>query len=159
MDVNLLIVQQFFPESPPMDLTLADEAKKHGLAMDYLETVEEQFQMLSQLPEAYSIQGLEQSVLETDTLREEIRIMLESYRAGDAARLEELIVNNDAFNTWPKARDTMLMDRNARWVPQIEAYIQQGNVFIAVGLGHLVGDGSVIDRLNKRGHTVRRVAL
>ncbi|MBH25304.1 MAG: hypothetical protein CMH57_12810 [Myxococcales bacterium] len=155
--VNILIVQQLFPKTPPMDMTLLAEAKQQKMALGFLETVDDQFGMLSGLPEAYSIKSLNQAVREGEQLRQEIDAMLSGYRAGDAAGLEALIIENDSFKEWPEARDTMLLDRNARWMTRIEGYVKQGDVFIAVGLGHLLGEGSVVDLLRDKGYTVQRV--
>ena len=54
--------------------------------------------------------------------------------------------------------DRLLIDRNSNWVGWIEQRLDEpGTVFIAVGAGHLAGDGSVQDQLEDRGYTVTRV--
>ena len=51
----------------------------------------------------------------------------------------------------------LLDERNARWVPAIEE-LMADRAFIAVGVSHLVGPGSLPDLLAARGHTVTRIA-
>lgn len=43
-------------------------------------------------------------------------------------------------------------------MPQIEALLRGGErAMVIVGLAHLVGEGSVVDLLEKRGYTVQRL--
>ncbi len=47
--------------------------------------------------------------------------------------------------------------RNTDWVPKLEAFFEQDNVFVAVGAGHLRGERNVIDLLRARGYTITRI--
>jgi uncharacterized protein YbaP (TraB family) len=52
----------------------------------------------------------------------------------------------------------LLTDRNANWAEWIdERMASPGNLFIAVGAGHLAGSGSVQEQLGERGYEVERV--
>lgn len=53
--------------------------------------------------------------------------------------------------------ELILLDRNRRWIPNIAEEIDDGRAFIAVGAGHLVGDGSVVELLQARSYTVRQL--
>jgi uncharacterized protein YbaP (TraB family) len=54
--------------------------------------------------------------------------------------------------------DLMVFQRNARWIPQLEKLFADGDVVVAVGADHLIGDKGVVSLLRKRGFTVTRVA-
>jgi uncharacterized protein YbaP (TraB family) len=58
----------------------------------------------------------------------------------------------------PELRDALLARRNANWAGWVERRMTQpGSVMVAVGAGHLAGDGSVQDMLKRRGYRVTRV--
>jgi hypothetical protein len=53
--------------------------------------------------------------------------------------------------------DLMVFQRNATWIPQLEQLFAKGDVFVAVGADHLIGDRGVVALLRGRGFTVTRV--
>jgi hypothetical protein len=59
----------------------------------------------------------------------------------------------------PAAEEILLLMRNRNWIPTIEAWHQSGGAFVAVGLAHLLGPGSVIELLRTSGSTVTPMRL
>ena len=58
----------------------------------------------------------------------------------------------------PELRAALLTRRNARWASWIDQRMDQpGSVMVAVGAGHLAGDGSVLQALESQGYTVSRI--
>jgi uncharacterized protein YbaP (TraB family) len=53
--------------------------------------------------------------------------------------------------------DLMVFQRNARWIPRLEELFATGDVFVAVGADHLIGDKGVVALLRGRGFTVTRI--
>jgi uncharacterized protein YbaP (TraB family) len=53
--------------------------------------------------------------------------------------------------------DLMVFQRNAKWIPELEPLFAKGNVFVAVGADHLIGDKGVVALLRGRGFTVTRI--
>ena len=53
--------------------------------------------------------------------------------------------------------DQMVYARNADWIPKLEKLFDKGDVFVAVGADHLIGDRGVVSLLTKRGFIVKRV--
>jgi uncharacterized protein YbaP (TraB family) len=72
-----------------------------------------------------------------------------SYEAGDIEVMTALLVV-------PKTEAIMLTGRNQKWLPTIEGYFASGGAFIAVGLGHLLGDNGLVALLQRAGYTVER---
>lgn len=56
----------------------------------------------------------------------------------------------------PRTAEGMLYARNRAWLLKLEAVGPQG-AFVAVGLGHLLGDQGLPMLLAKAGYTVERV--
>ena len=75
--------------------------------------------------------------------------MVAEWIAGDAEGLAA-VMNEDMDSDFGLA-EALLYDRNANWAEWIERRLDTpGTVFIAVGAGHLAGDLSVQDYLEKR---------
>ncbi len=82
--------------------------------------------------------------------------MKAEWLAGDADALGELM--NEEMDD-PALYERLLVNRNRNWVNWIENRLEEpGTVFIAVGAGHLAGEGSVQQILAERGLTAERVA-
>jgi uncharacterized protein YbaP (TraB family) len=50
-----------------------------------------------------------------------------------------------------------VFSRNRDWIPKLEKLFAQGDVFVAVGADHLIGDKGVIKLLEARGFTAKRI--
>jgi uncharacterized protein YbaP (TraB family) len=76
--------------------------------------------------------------------------MATAWHEGDAARFASRM--SESMQDLPELKKVMLDDRNAAWVPKIEAYLDgTETAMILVGSGHLSGSGSLIDLLEKKG--------
>lgn len=80
-----------------------------------------------------------------------------AWRRGNVAALTAQFAQ-DRASAPPGLWDALVTARNERWTGWIvHRMARPGTVFIAVGAGHLVGAGSVIERLRARGMTVSRI--
>ena len=72
----------------------------------------------------------------------------EAYRNQDLEALESFFSSpsNDL------AMETILDDRNERWVPIITEAVQSAPTFIIVGAGHLIGEKGLLSLLKKEGY-------
>jgi len=54
--------------------------------------------------------------------------------------------------------EKLLLQRNRNWINRLEEYLQgEQTVMVIAGVAHMVGPGSVIDLLKKRGYTIRKL--
>jgi hypothetical protein len=127
-----------------MDDALADDARAQGAAVEHLETAEQ----LGALAASVSVADLKQAIAERRTMRCGVADLLAAYRAGDGDALRGEL----AGDTGRKLLD----ERNARWLARLEALLHGGGGFVAVGVDHLVGPGSVPELLAARGWRVVR---
>lgn len=132
---------------PSMDVQLAERARALDKPVDFLETWEEQ---LAALDAAVDIDDLQEAIHARNTMRCDLVRMTNAYNAGDVAVMEALLVV-------PKTAETMLTARNQKWLPQIEKQFAQGGAFVAVGLGHLLGNNGLVAMLRRAGYTVERM--
>ena len=138
------------------DVRILRYAHSHDKPVRYLETMRQQLEYFAEAIQAAPVEGLERVVTglrdEPDAIVENIR----DWRAGNvdatAMRLHAFFEHN------PTARKILLDDRNISWATQIEGMLTNGKTtFVTVGIGHLGGEGSVIDILCMKGWDVRRI--
>lgn len=67
--------------------------------------------------------------------------------------MEELYIKD--LKLYPKLYQTLIVDRNDKWVRNIEGYLNgSGNTMVVVGAAHLVGADGLVNLLRKRGYKV-----
>ena len=139
-----------------VDRYLAERAKKSGKPIAGLETFEFQIGLFDQLPAKEQELMLRQTLQEMDLLEKGAERIVQAWMKGDSASLEELLLA--AMREYPDLYQKLIVDRNRRWLPQIERMIKQGeNPLIAVGAAHLIGKDGIIELLKQRGYTVEQL--
>ncbi len=137
------------PKTESMDVGLARTAKTKQLPVEGLETPEDQIRALDRI---VTIDDLAHAIRTRKTLSCAYTGLLAAYAAGDLAALEPMLVI-------PRTAEAMLWARNRRWLPAIERYVVDGGAFIAVGLGHMIGDQGLPALLAKAGYSVERASV
>ena len=62
----------------------------------------------------------------------------------------------EGFDEYPDLYRPLTVDRNRQWLPHIEQLLDDSEDYlVVVGALHLVGQESVIDLLERKGHKVR----
>ncbi|MEQ8954506.1 MAG: TraB/GumN family protein, partial [Gammaproteobacteria bacterium] len=83
--------------------------------------------------------------------------MLSAWRVGNASELNAMFVT-DMQNEAPEIYQSLLVDRNLKWIPQIEAMLADPDTeLVLVGAAHLVGSDGLLNLLQERGYTVRQL--
>lgn len=73
-----------------------------------------------------------------------------AYRQGDLKVVERLMSEDHEFYT------ALIAERNAKWLPKLDAVLAEGSTFVAVGVGHMTGPSSLIKMLEKKGYVIKR---
>ena len=155
MNLSLLpLLQSGYDPGTGVEMTL--EARAEGKERGALETVEQQVALFDTLPMEAQLSFLDQTVAAVPDVVTSLDAMVAEWLEGDADSLAEML--NSEMND-PALYQRLLVDRNASWAEWIEQRLAEpGNVFIAVGAGHLAGTGSVQDQLAARGIEVTRIS-
>jgi uncharacterized protein len=157
-----LLSQIGLPETAPMDMGLLAHAQNNHKKIVYLEPVQKQVQLFLKWMDA---RALEEMLDDLDGQEQREKDLLAAYIAGDGDKMVQL---SDADRAdWKKSgrsdaeydkmMDEMLYQRNASWIDEIEQMHAQGGGFIAVGAMHLLGKGSVLELLGRRGYKITRI--
>lgn len=124
------------------------------LKREALETVESQLTMFDTMPMATQAAYLASVAEQIDTVSTSMNAMVDAWKVGDAEGLADLM--NAQIDDQAVA-DRLLYTRNREWAKWVKARLDTpGTVFVAVGAGHLAGQNSVQDYLERDGVKVTR---
>ena len=153
--VAIRLQQLGFDHSLGVDRYLAARANSNGKPMSGLETLEYQLGVMDQLSKSDQELLLRQSVGELDLLDQSIQAIVQAWLKGDGSALEPLLLGS--MREYPEIYQKLIVDRNRRWIPQIEKMLgQTGGAMVVVGAAHLVGKDGVVEMLKARGYKVEQ---
>ena len=135
-----------------IDVHYRRKAAQNGMALSMLETAVEQIDYLAGLPMDVQVAQLQETLAEGDTELREVRQIAAAWRAGDTAAIEQILVKG--MKESPAYYQSLVVDRNRRWVPRIESCLATGNCFIVVGAAHMVGSDGLIAMLKQKGYRI-----
>ena len=119
-----------------------------------LETIGEQVAIFANLSDALQELMLRQTLEELDELGPTMQTVFEAWLAGNADLLSETLMAGMKQPEYAELHRTMFLERNVRMADKIEAYLMGTKKhFVVVGSGHLIGEGGIVDLLQKAGHT------
>jgi uncharacterized protein YbaP (TraB family) len=145
-----------FDPNSGVDRYFERRATKAGKPVTGLETAAFQIGLMDQLSASDQESMLRQSLKEMDLLDKGLDQIVRSWAAGDVPALEDLLLN--AMREYPAVHQKIIVDRNRRWLPEIERMIEQGeSTLVVVGAAHLVGKEGVIELLKARGYTLEQM--
>ncbi|NRA62645.1 MAG: TraB/GumN family protein [Psychrobium sp.] len=137
-----------------VDAYFAQRAKKDARAMEYLESVDFQLNLFSNMGAGNEDAFIKISLSQMHEFEAIFRKILPAWRSGDIKTLNELVVE-PIISEDPKSYQSMFVNRNNNWLPKIEAmFNDKDREFVLVGAGHLVGKDSVINLLKAKGYKV-----
>jgi uncharacterized protein len=121
-----------------------------------LETPEQQLGFFDSLPESAQRKFLESIAEDDSNQRAEFDAMIAAWGMGDVRKIA--LTFDDELKLTPELTETLLRKRNANWAAWIvERMKKPGTLFVAVGAGHLAGEGSVEALLTQEKLKVVRV--
>ena len=146
-----------FDPTHGVEAVVTEQARKENDAYDYLESVEYQIKALASLDGPELLAEFDVTLEQFDDLKGFTSRMLTAWRSGDVAAIEDIVIA-DLRETAPDAYESLIVARNRNWVETLTGWLEaEGDYFVAVGAGHLVGPDSVIAMLKDEGWTVERV--
>ncbi len=127
-----------------------------GKTIGQLETNAEQLGVFDTLSEASQREFLD-GVLEDPTeMKDQFADMLTAWSRGDVKGVAKSF--NSDLGKSPELMDALIARRNANWARWVKSRLDKpGTVMVAVGAGHLAGEKSVVNLLEKDGVKVTRV--
>jgi uncharacterized protein YbaP (TraB family) len=152
----LKLMELGFAPEYGIDQHFYERSQAAGKSMQFLETVEEQFDFFDQLSIDEQRQLTEQTLEEIDLVETAFDDMITAWSTGDSDGLEAILMAS--FEAYPQMQKLLLSDRNRNWLPQIEAFLQADEDYLViVGALHLVGPDNVLDLLAQQGYSAEQL--
>jgi uncharacterized protein YbaP (TraB family) len=158
LTLNALALQQAgFEAQLGVDMHFFERGTSQGKRIVAMETIEDQLDVFDGLDPAQQAALLRTTLNDMDKTLEQMDEISSVWASGDVERLAEMMT--ESMGDQPELRERLLYARNRNWIPRIEALLAAGDpAIVIVGLGHMVGEGSVTQLLTDRGYEVERVA-
>ena len=141
-----------------LDMKIAAEAKARGLPVSGLETIEEQLEAMTSVPDAEQVGMLRAGLAYMDRTDDLVETMVQLYldrRIGASwafqlALAAEAGVSEDAFRGF---KEKLIVERNRKMLDRALPQLEKGGAFVAVGAMHLSGPDGLVALLRERGYT------
>jgi uncharacterized protein len=138
-----------------IDKHFYEKARTDGKQIVPLETVEFQLGLFTGLSKEDQELFLKSTLEDIKRFSEIFSDVIQSWKTGDAKKLEALLLK--IMKEHPALYKKLLTDRNRDWLPKVEKLVRDGkSAFVVVGMGHLVGEQSLVDLLRKNGVKVEQ---
>ncbi len=79
-----------------------------------------------------------------------------AYKEQNLSKLEQLL--SEQFEELPNY-ETLMYERRLSWLPKIETAITEGNSFIAIGIGQLLGENGMLQLLQQKGYSLETLNI
>ena len=140
-----------------VDAYFSQLAKKDKKTPEYLETVDFQLDMLANMGLKDEESLIKSSLSQMNDFKAIFSQLISAWRSGNDKQLTKLVID-EMKEQDPETFKTMMIDRNQNWIPHIEQMFNDDDKeFVLVGVGHLVGDKSVINLLEEKGYQISKL--
>ena len=143
--------------SEGVDQFYAQKAQQDDKPKGWLEEPEAQVEMLSNLNDQDSNDVINYTLSDIKDMPKTMNDLRECWRKGDMETMADIELK-DFKQDYPEVYQSLLVERNNLWIPQIEGMLKDDGVeFIMVGAMHLAGPDSLLEKLKINGYTVSRL--
>ncbi|SES37323.1 hypothetical protein SAMN03159406_03770 [Rhizobium sp. NFR03] len=144
-----------------LDQKLAQDAVSQGKTLKGLETIVEQIQALNDLPMAFHVSALVDTLKLGNLVEDAMETTTELYLDGRIATImpmlkaaSQTVEGSDSEQEAVAFEQRIVTDRNHVMATRARESLDTGNVFMAVGALHLPGPEGVVELLRKDGFTL-----
>ena len=138
-----------------IDVHFYGKATIDNKEIGFLEPVDFQFELLGKMNVQDQNAFLGQTLKDLDIAAQMADDMLKYWKKGDADNLYALLFKS--FEDYPQIENRLIGQRNLQWVNKIEEMmVEDKNIIVIVGAGHLIGPGSVVALLKQKGYSVKQ---
>lgn len=141
-----------------LDLHLIHHARATDMTVVGLEEPLEQLAHFEQMPEAEQLQILIDTVCHYSDLQQDFIVMKDLYRARRIGAIYAMVMEDVALMDDPiyqQLLQALVTRRNYTMQAAIQAHLEQGPAFIAIGAMHLPGEEGLLSLLVQDGYQVK----
>ncbi len=143
-----------------LDNAMQTRARDFGLPVYGLETIEEQLALFEGSSDDEQVAYLDSVLRQLDEVEVGFETLLQLYLARDIDGIFDLAIESmDAADSeaWESFQEVFLDQRNINMVDRMQAHLQEGGAFVAIGALHLPGELGVLNLLQSKGYKLTRV--
>ncbi|HPD56375.1 MAG TPA: TraB/GumN family protein [Smithellaceae bacterium] len=134
-----------------VDYYFKEKALQDGKTIGALETAEEQIKFLSLLDAALDARQMMESIEELKMLEEYYTKTVAAWKKGDEEEIDRVYLKR--LKGYPEAYQTIITDRNKRWVKIVETFLGgEENTMVVGGVAHFAGEEGLLNLLRQRGY-------
>ena len=153
---QLQLMKLGFDPSSGVEMQIANHAKGDHKPITGFETMQEQLGLLADMSMPDQVKFLDLTLDEMQEAQSELNDLLGAWRAGSASKLANML--SEEYGQAPALYNTLVADRNRKWVPQIERLLKSDkNYMIIVGTLHIVGRNGLLDLLKADGFSAKQL--
>jgi uncharacterized protein YbaP (TraB family) len=139
-----------------LDKHFYNQAMADGKTVQALETIDYQISRFDEMPLDLQDHLLAETLKSIDTEQTSMSRLIESWRTGDAAAVERIVLKD--LQQEPQLNQRLLVERNRNWLPKLEAlFAQRTRAMVVVGAAHLVGPDGLVAMFRARGYKVEQL--
>lgn len=148
---------------PFLDMKLAKDGLAAGKEVKGVETLAEQMEVVASLPMSFHVKSLVGTVKYPQYAADMMETTLQLYLQGEiglvfpAGTYFAPEMSAADFQDMALFEEKLITMRNHNMANRGEPILARGNVFMAVGALHLIGDEGLVELLRKKGYTVTAV--
>ena len=140
-----------------VDLFVQRRAAADGKPLLFLESVDEQLDILASMGGGEEDAAVRRSLADSRRLASFWKEMLAAWRVGDLDKLNQLTAK-PMRRDLPRTFAALVTRRNIAWLERLDRLLADAPTeFVVVGALHLVGEGGLLDMLAARGCRVSRL--
>lgn len=153
---SLALLREGYDSANGIDLHFFRRAQEQEKRVVGLETAREQFEMLDSLDMDVQARWLRWTLDQLEGIDDQFDQFTRHWRCGNVEEMARAVTQ--PLRAHPELRVAMLDERNRKWIPKIEDLMDSTeSAIVIVGMGHLVGEGSVVDLLREAGYAVEQL--
>jgi uncharacterized protein len=147
----LPLIKAGYDPNAGVDVRLRSIAVTQGKTIKGFETLQQEMETLSGLPETVQVQFLLATLDDADGGAKLFDEVVSAWTAGDVSRLE-MLLNKSTKLKYAALYQRLFVLRNRAFADDIGQLLAgKGTYFVAIGAGHLAGPDSVQKQLARRG--------
>ena len=144
------LVRLGFDPKYGIDMHYFEKARADKKEILFFESFEEHLGLLAGMDQGEQASFLSQTLKDLDIIEGMASQLLSSWERGDVEGLAAILFKS--FREHPDIMERLLLQRNRNWLEKMDDLMEQpDNVLIVVGVGHLIGEGSLVELLREKG--------
>lgn len=153
-----LLQQSGYNPKLGIDMHFFEKAKQAEKTRIALETPKEQLKFFDNLSTEKQVKLLNHSLAQTERTIQLADKLATAWKQGDMATIKQIVLN-PMQNEFPALYQTLIVERNQNWMPEIEQILQEEakRPLIVVGAAHLPGNQGLIQQLEEEGYSLQQL--